>query len=75
MPSLKATVPIDPPTLPLATEILEEMLQTPNAAPAVEDHLEEIVSSQWRTYDMADQVWGQCYVDSRREDGGTQNLP
>ncbi|MFB6202486.1 MAG: hypothetical protein ABEI98_10820, partial [Halorhabdus sp.] len=45
-----------PELLLLATEILEEMLQTPNAAPAVEDHWEEIVSSQWRTYDMADRT-------------------
>lgn len=56
MPSLEATVPIDPPMLPLATEILEEMLQTPNAAPAVEDHWEEIVSSQFRIYDMAERI-------------------
>jgi hypothetical protein len=45
-----------PELLLLATEILEEMLQTPNAAPAIEDHWEEIVSSQWRTYDMADRT-------------------
>jgi len=32
------------------------MLQTPNAAPPVEDHWEEIVSSQRRTYDMADRT-------------------
>lgn len=45
-----------PELLLLATEILEEMLQTPNAAPAVEYHQEEVVSSQWRTYDIADRI-------------------
>jgi len=37
----------------VATEILDEMFQAPNAAPAVENHWEETVSKQWRTYDMA----------------------
>lgn len=45
-----------PELLLLATDILEEMLQAPNAVPAVEDHWEEVVSEQWRTYDMADRT-------------------
>lgn len=37
----------------LATAVLDEMLSDPNAAPAVDKHWEEVVSEQWRRYDMA----------------------
>jgi len=40
----------------LATNVLTEMLEKPTAAPAVEEHWEEIVSEQWRAYDMAERA-------------------
>jgi hypothetical protein len=46
----------DTATLLLATYIFKDLLDDPSAAPRVESHWSELVSQQWRNYNMVDRT-------------------
>jgi hypothetical protein len=46
----------DTATLLLATHLFKDLLDDPSAAPRVENHWSELVSQQWRNYNMVDRT-------------------